>query len=83
MQYNELSPTSMPPNDSRDIPFKTQEFGQDGPCHFAGFQPHFCLNMTSQTHKRMKKMKENEKKNENENEKNESAISQNSAVRFV
>ena len=59
MQYSELSPTSMPPNDSRDISFQTQEFGQDGPWHFAGFQHHFCLNMTSQTQccKRMKKMK--------------------------
>ena len=39
--------------------FQTQEFGQDRPCHFAGFQSHFCLNMISQTQccKRMKKMK--------------------------
>ena len=68
MQHNELSLTSMPPNGSRDIPFQTQEFEQDGPCHFVGFQPHFCLNMTSQTQccKTMKK--------------NENAISQKSAV---
>ena len=49
----------MPPNGSRDISFQTKEFGQDGPCHFVGFQPHFCLNMTSQTQccKTIKKMK--------------------------
>ena len=35
------------PNDSRDIPFHSQEFGQDGYRHFVGFQPHFHLNMTS------------------------------------
>ena len=29
------------PNGSRDIPFQSQEFGQDGHCHFVGFQPHF------------------------------------------
>ena len=45
------------PNGSRDIPFQSQEFGQDGHCHFVGFQPHFQLNMTSQTQyfKTMKK----------------------------
>ena len=37
------------PNGSRDIPFQSQEFGQDGYCHFVGFLPHFQLNMTSQT----------------------------------
>ena len=37
------------PNGSRDIPFQSQEFGQDGHHHFVGFQPHFHLNMTSQT----------------------------------
>ena len=37
------------PNGSRDIPFQSQEFGQDGHRHFVGFQPHFHLNMTSQT----------------------------------
>ena len=37
------------PNGSRDIPFQSQEFGQDGYRHFAYFQPHFQLNMTSQT----------------------------------
>ena len=36
------------PNGSRDIPFQSQEFGQDGYRHFVGFQPHFQLNMTSQ-----------------------------------
>ena len=36
------------PNGSRDIPFQSQEFGQDGHRHFEGFQPHFHLNMTSQ-----------------------------------
>ena len=47
------------PNGSRDIPFQSQEFGQDGYRHFVGFQPHFQLNMTSQTQycKTMKKMK--------------------------
>ena len=35
-------------NGSRDIPFQSQEFGQDGHLHFVGFQPHFLLNMTSQ-----------------------------------
>ena len=37
------------PNGSRDIPFQSQEFGEDGHRHFVGFQPHFHLNMTSQT----------------------------------
>ena len=47
------------PNGSRDIPFQNQEFGQDGHRHFVGFQPHFQLNMTSQTQycKTMKKWK--------------------------
>ena len=47
------------PNGSRDIPFQSQEFGQDGHRHFVGFQPHFHLNMTSQTQccKTTKKMK--------------------------
>ena len=47
------------PNGSRDISFQSQEFGQDGHRHFVGFQPHFHLNMTSQTQyfKKMKKMK--------------------------
>ena len=36
------------PNGSRDIPFQSYEFGQDGHCHFVGFQPYFHLNMTSQ-----------------------------------
>ena len=42
---------------SRDIPLQSQEFGQDGHRHFVGFQPHFHLNMTSQTQccKTMKK----------------------------
>ena len=45
------------PNGSRDIPFQSQEFEQDGHRHFVGFQPHFHLNMTSQTQycKTMKK----------------------------
>ena len=45
------------PNGSRDIPFQSQQFGQDGHRHFVGFQPHFHLNMTSQTQccKTMKK----------------------------
>ena len=45
------------PNGSRDILFQSQEFGQDGNRHFVGFQPHFHLNMTSQTQccKTMKK----------------------------
>ena len=37
------------PNGSRDIPFQSQEFEQDGRCHFVGFQPHFHLNMMSHT----------------------------------
>ena len=47
------------PNGSRDIPFQSQEFGQDGHRHFVCFQPHFQLNMTSQTqyYKTMKKWK--------------------------
>ena len=36
-------------NGSRDIPFQSQEFGQDGHRHFVGLQPHFHLNMTSKT----------------------------------
>ena len=38
---------------------ESQEFGQDGHRHFVGFQPHFHLNMTSQTQccKTMKKWK--------------------------
>ena len=36
------------PNGSRDISFQSQEFGQDGYRHLC-FQPHFQLNMTSQT----------------------------------
>ena len=45
------------PNGSRDIPFQSEEFGQDGHRNFVGFQPHFHLNMTSQTQccKTMKK----------------------------
>ena len=42
---SELSPTS---NGSRDIPFQSQEFEQDGHRHFVCFLPHFHLNMTSQ-----------------------------------
>ena len=38
------------PIGSRDIPFQSQEFEQDGRRHFVGFQPHFLLNMTSQMH---------------------------------
>ena len=37
------------PSDSRDIPFQSQEFEQDGHRHLVGFQPHFHFNMTSQT----------------------------------
>ena len=37
------------PNGSRDIPLQSQEFGQDGYRHLVGFQPHFQLNVTSQT----------------------------------
>ena len=36
-------------NGSRDTPFQSQEFEQDGRRHLVGFQPHFHLNMTSQT----------------------------------
>ena len=31
------------PNGSRDILSQSQDFGQDGHCHFVGFQPHFSL----------------------------------------
>ena len=54
------------PNGSRDIPFQSQELRQDGYSHFVGFQPHFQLNITSQT-QYCKTMK------------NESAISQESS----
>ena len=37
------------PNGSQDIPFQSQEFGQDGYRHFVGFQPYFHLNVTSET----------------------------------
>ena len=37
------------PNGSQHISFQSQEFRQDGHRHFVGFQPHFQLNMTSQT----------------------------------
>ena len=36
-------------NGSQDISFQSQEFGQDGYRHLVGFQPHFHLNMMSQT----------------------------------
>ena len=44
-------------NGPRDIPVQSQEFGQDGHRHLVGFEPHFHLNMTSQTQccKTMKK----------------------------
>ena len=37
------------PNGSRDIPFQSQQFWQDGHRHFVGFQRHFQLNRMSQT----------------------------------
>ena len=37
------------PNGSRDVLYQSQEFEQDGRRHYVGFQPHFHLNMTSQT----------------------------------
>ena len=37
------------PSGSREIPFRSQEFDQDGRHHFVCFQPHFHLNMTSRT----------------------------------
>ena len=37
------------PNGSRDIAFYSQEFEQDGRRHFVVFEPHFHLNMMSQT----------------------------------
>ena len=45
------------PNGSQDIPFQSQEFGQDGHKHFVGFEPHFHLNVTSQmqSYKTLKK----------------------------
>ena len=33
------------PNGSRDNPFQSQEFGQDGHCHSVGFQTHFHLTL--------------------------------------
>ena len=45
------------PYGSRDIPFQSQEFGQDGHRHFVGFQPHFHFNMTLET----QSCKDNEK----------------------
>ena len=54
MQHNKLSPTSMPPNGSRDIQFQSQEFGQEGHHYFAGFQSSFRLNMTLQDNEKMK-----------------------------
>ena len=36
------------PNGCRDMPFQSQEFGQDGHRHFVGFQLHFHLDMMSQ-----------------------------------
>ena len=47
------------PNGSQGIPFHSQKFGQDGYCHFVGFQPHFHLNMMSQMQccNKMKKWK--------------------------
>ena len=45
------------PDGSRDIPSQSQEFEQNGSRHFVSFQPHFHVNMTSQTQssKTMKK----------------------------
>ena len=43
MQHNELSPTSVPPNGSRDIQFQSQEFGQDGHRYFCRFSAFFSL----------------------------------------
>ena len=37
------------PNGSWDIPSQSQEFEQNRHRHFVGFQPHFHVNMTSQT----------------------------------
>ena len=52
MQKSKPSLTSNAPNGSRDIPFQSQEFGQDRHLHFVGFQPHFHQHMThvSQVH---------------------------------
>ena len=58
-------------NDSRDIPFQSQEFEQDGHRNFVGFQPYFHVNMMSQT--RSSKIIK----------KNESAISEQCFVQFV
>ena len=55
------------PDGSQDIPFWSQEFEQDERHRFVGFEPHFHLNMTSQT--RQWNI--------------ESVISQGSLVRFV
>ena len=37
------------PNGSRDIPSQSHEFEQNGCRHFVGFQPHFHINMASET----------------------------------
>ena len=60
------------PNGSRDIPFQIQEFGQYRHRHFVGFQPHFHLNMTLKYDVTDAMLQDNEK--------NESVISQESAV---
>ena len=58
------------PNGSRDIPFQSQESEKDGHRYFVCPWPHFHLNIRSQTQS-CKTVK------------NESAISQESFVRFV
>ena len=54
-----MSKSGIAPNGSRDNACQSQEFEQDGRRHFAGFKPHFHLNMTSQTQccRTVKKMK--------------------------
>ena len=37
------------PDGSRGIPSQSQEFEQNGCHHFVDFQPHFHVNVTSQT----------------------------------
>ena len=49
MQENQPSLTSMRQMVPEIFPFQNQEFEQDGRRHFVGFQPHFYLNMPSQT----------------------------------
>ena len=45
------------PNCSRDIPFQSEEFGQDGHRHFVGFQPHFLTALRAQPKNRTRHLR--------------------------